>query len=108
MDSDDSAWLFELGWDDGFAESLAGLGDSSLIPGRVGVDYGSELLVHVAAETVRVPAFRGTQENGPRAAVGDWVGLHVVGEPGTSVARTAARTVAMQTSRESRPLPCSI
>ena len=90
MDSDDSAWLLELGWDDGFAESLAGLGDSSLIPGRVGVDYGSELLVHVAAETVRVPAFRGIQENGPRAAVGDWVGLHVVGEPGTSVARTAA------------------
>jgi ribosome biogenesis GTPase / thiamine phosphate phosphatase len=99
LDSDDSAWLYELGWDARFAEGLARLGDPLLLPGRVGVDYGLEFLVHMASGTARVPALRGVREAGRQVAVGDWVGLHLGGERGrggTSIAAILERRSAIR------------
>lgn len=80
MDSDTVARLSELGWNSHFAENLAALGDTSLSVGRVGADYGSDFLVHLARGTSRADLARDLRAAGRRIAVGDWVGLRTAGD----------------------------
>src|SRR2546423_15444890 len=69
------AALYELGWASHFAESLAGLGDPSLVPGRVVVDYGTEVLVQAAEGTARARLSSDLRQSDRPVAVGDWVGM---------------------------------
>jgi len=80
LDSDTVAWLYELGWNSHFAESLAALGDRSLSPGRVGADYGADFLVHLDSGTARADLSRELRTAGRHIAVGDWVALRAGGD----------------------------
>jgi ribosome biogenesis GTPase len=75
LDSEGFARLAELGWDEYFARRLAGTGDGTAKPARVGADHGSELLVHHAAGVERARVSGALIEAGRRVAVGDWVAL---------------------------------
>jgi ribosome biogenesis GTPase / thiamine phosphate phosphatase len=86
LDPDHLAPLYELGWDSRFAESLAGLGDASLVPGRVGVDFGTEFLVHAAEGTVRARLSSDLRQAGRPVAVGDWAALRLAPGDGEEAA----------------------
>ena len=101
------AALYELGWASQFAESLAGLGDPSLVPGRVVVDYGTEVLVQAAEGTARARLSSDLRQSGRPVAVGDWVGLRpaAAGEEETATARAEIRGVLERRSAIHRKVP---
>ncbi|MDP9247015.1 MAG: ribosome small subunit-dependent GTPase A [Candidatus Dormibacteraeota bacterium] len=107
MDSDHMATLYELGWDSHFAERLAGLGDPSLVPGRVVVDHGTEVLVHAAEGTARARLSSDLRQAGRPVAVGDWVGLRPAAAGGeeAATARAEIRGVLERRSAIRRKVP---
>src|SRR5256885_16696057 len=101
------AALYELGWASHFAESLAGLGDASLVPGRVVVDYGTEVLFQAAEGTARARLSSDLRQSDRPVAVGDWVGMRPAagGAGGTAAARAAIRGVPGRRSAIRRKVP---
>jgi ribosome biogenesis GTPase len=100
------AALYELGWASHFAESLAGLGDPSLVPGRVVVDYGTEVLVQAAEGTARARLSSDLRQSGRPVAVGDWVGMRpAAGGEETATAPAEIRGVLERRSAIRRKVP---
>jgi ribosome biogenesis GTPase len=94
----DDPQLKSLGWDSWFESRFWPLYDEGLVPARVCADFGVEYLVRDGIESVRAVAGHRLPQNGPRPAVGDWVGLeyrqgtslvHVVMERRTLFSRKA-------------------
>jgi ribosome biogenesis GTPase len=75
LNSQDVAGLKELGWDDGFARALAGIGDLTLEPARIATDFGTRFLIESSSGSADASLAASLQHAGRPVAVGDWVAV---------------------------------